>query len=280
MSTPIYTDSTASAVHGPATGRGRRGSDPAAPSPIPLLRIISLELRKSFDTRAGFWLLTSVAIVSLITTAAVTAWADRNDLTYVTYTQATSIPMSIILPLIATLSVTSEWSQRTGLTTFTLIPHRGRVLTAKAAAAGLIAVTATLLAFVAGAAGNLAGSAIADIPTVWNHDLVDVGYYTLSNVLLMLVGFTLAVLIRHSTGAIVAFFIYALVAPPLLMTLATNQPWFHDAQPWVDPIYNQDTLLQAGHNPTQWAQLAITNLLWVAVPLIIGVRNFRRAEVK
>ena len=40
--------------------------------------------------------------------------------------------MVIILPLIAILAVTSEWSQRTGLTTFTLVPHRGRIIAAKA----------------------------------------------------------------------------------------------------------------------------------------------------
>jgi hypothetical protein len=33
----------------------------------------------------------------------------------------------IIVPLIAILAVISEWSQRTGLTTFTLIPHRSRI---------------------------------------------------------------------------------------------------------------------------------------------------------
>ena len=42
--------------------------------------------------------------------------------------------MTIILPMIAILSVTSEWSQRSGLTTFTLVPHRGRVILAKAIA--------------------------------------------------------------------------------------------------------------------------------------------------
>jgi hypothetical protein len=33
----------------------------AEPAPIPLSRIISVELRKSFDTRSGFWLLASSA---------------------------------------------------------------------------------------------------------------------------------------------------------------------------------------------------------------------------
>ena len=44
--------------------------------------------------------------------------------------------MAVILPVIAVLSVTSEWSQRTGLTTFTFVPGRGRVIAAKAAVLG------------------------------------------------------------------------------------------------------------------------------------------------
>jgi hypothetical protein len=33
------------------------------------------------------------------------------------------MPMSVILPIIAVLSVTAEWSQRSGLATFTLVPR-------------------------------------------------------------------------------------------------------------------------------------------------------------
>src|SRR3712207_8360666 len=51
---------------------------------------------------------------------------------------AIGVPMTVILPIIAVLSVTSEWSQRSGLATFTLVPHRGRVLLAKAMAVVLV----------------------------------------------------------------------------------------------------------------------------------------------
>lgn len=39
--------------------------------------------------------------------------------------------------------------------------------------------------------GNLAGTATADVPTGWDQDLTEVGYYALGHTLLMLVGFTL-----------------------------------------------------------------------------------------
>ncbi len=44
------------------------------------------------------------------------------------------------LPVIAILAVAGEWSQRSGLTTFALVPHRSRVITAKAVACLVVAV--------------------------------------------------------------------------------------------------------------------------------------------
>src|SRR3712207_8192920 len=56
--------------------------------------------------------------------------SPADQLTYGEFTLAIGVPMTIILPILAVLSVTSEWSQRSGLATFTLVPHRGRVLLA------------------------------------------------------------------------------------------------------------------------------------------------------
>lgn len=65
----------------------------------------------------------------------------------------------MILPIIAILAVTGEWSQRSGLTTFTLMPSRERVIGAKAIATLLVGLGAVSVAFAAGALGNVAGSA-------------------------------------------------------------------------------------------------------------------------
>jgi hypothetical protein len=51
---------------------------------VPLRRIVAVELRKSFDTRAGLWLLASVGLASLLTTGAVIAWGPKEDFTYST----------------------------------------------------------------------------------------------------------------------------------------------------------------------------------------------------
>src|SRR4051812_35070530 len=97
-------------------------------TPLPLTRLVSVELRKNFDTRAGRWLLASLGGAAVLPRGAITAGAPAAQLTYSQFTLAIGVPMTVILPIIAVLSVTSEWSQRSGLATFTLVPHRGRVL--------------------------------------------------------------------------------------------------------------------------------------------------------
>ncbi|HEX8094403.1 ABC transporter permease [Jatrophihabitans sp.] len=250
------------------------------PAPIPLSRIVAVELRKSFDTRAGFWLLASIGIASLLATVAVIAFAATDELTYSTFTLAIGYPISVILPIIAVLSVTAEWSQRSGLTTFTLVPHRGRVVLAKAIGAVSVAIASMIVAFLVGAVGNVAGAAIHASPLVWDQDAVDLLYLLLANTLLVLVGFMLGVLIRGSAGAIVAYFLYGFVVPTLLTFLALNQAWFRDAQPWIDPNYSQDALFNGGFDGQQWAQLGVTSAVWLVLPLVVGLVTLLRSEVK
>jgi hypothetical protein len=239
-----------------------------------------VELRKSFDTRSGFWLLASIAITAVLATGAVLLWAPDSELTYDTFAAAIGFPMSVLLPVVAILSVTSEWSQRSGLTTFTLVPHRHRVVLAKAIVAVSIGVVSMLVAMAIGAVGNVAGSAIAGVDTVWDDSLLHLAHIVLANTLGLLVGFMLGVLIRNSAGAIVAYFVYAFVLPTLAMLLAGGQQWFRDLQPWVDFNFAQTALFEGSLTGEQWANLGVTSVIWLIVPLAVGVWMVLRSEVK
>jgi ABC-2 type transport system permease protein len=248
--------------------------------PIPLSRVVSVELRKMFDTRSGFWLMASIAISALVATGAFIIFAPDSELRYSNFAAAIGFPMSVILPMIAILSVTSEWSQRSGLTTFTLVPHRSRVVLAKAIATISVAVASMLLAMVIGVLGNVVGSAIAGVDARWDTSVADLLYIVLGNVLGLLVGFTLGVLIRNSPGAIVAYFIYSLVLPTLASILAANAEWFRTAQPWVDFNYAQTSVFSGNLTGEQWANLGVTSVFWLILPMIVGVWAVLRSEVK
>jgi ABC-2 type transport system permease protein len=251
-----------------------------APAPIPLSRIVAVELRKSFDTRSGFWLLASIGIVAVLATGAVLLFAPADELTYDTFAAAIGFPMAVILPIIAVLSVTSEWSQRSGLTTFTLVPHRGRTILAKGIVAVSIGVASMLFAFAVGALGNLVGPALLGTDRVWDDGPEVLANIVLANVLGLLVGFMLGVVIRNSAGAIVAYFVYSFVLTTLSMVLAASQDWFRDLQPWVDFNYTQGKLFGNTLTGEQWAQLGVTTVVWLVVPLAIGLRMMFRSEVK
>jgi ABC-2 type transport system permease protein len=277
---PAVADSAAATGAATATAPPARRTAAQPIGRVPLTRLVRVELRKSFDTRSGRWLLASLGLAAFLTTGAIIAWAPPSQLAYSEFTLAMGVPMTIILPIIAVLSVTSEWSQRSGLTTFTLVPHRGRVVLAKAVAAVLVTVPATAVAIAVGAVGNVIGTALADVPTVWDQSLVDVGYFAAGQTLLLLVGFVLGALIRNSSGAIVAYMLYGFVVPGLLAFLAFNQDWFADARPWLDAKYNQDALLRGQLAGDGWSQLAVTSLVWLVVPMMVAVVNVLRSEVK
>lgn len=251
-----------------------------APARIPLTRLIGVELRKMFDTRSGFWLMASIVITSVLATAAIIVFAPDDQLTFDNFAAAIGAPMTVILPMIGILAVTSEWSQRSGLTTFTLVPHRGRVLGAKFLAAVGVGVVSMFIALVVGVLGTLVGSAIAGVDPVWNVSAGHFALIVLGSVLAMLFGFMLGLVIRNSAGAIVTYFVYTLVLPPLLGLLAANQKWFADLQPWVDFNYAQTSLFDGTMTSEQWQQLATAGALWFLLPMAIGLLIVRRAEVK
>ncbi|KRF29729.1 ABC transporter permease [Phycicoccus sp. Soil802] len=276
MTTTVLTPSTpATSQPDAVVGRTRR------PQPrIPLTRIIGVELRKMFNTRSGFWLMASLVITNVLATAAIIVFAPDDQLTFDNFAAAIGAPMTVILPMIGILAVTSEWSQRSGLTTFTLVPHRGRVLRAKFLAATTVGVVSMFVALVVGVLGTLLGSAVAGVDPVWNVSAAHFALIVLGSVLGMLFGFMLGLVIRNSAGAIVTYFVYTLVLPPLLGLLAANQRWFADVQPWVDYSYAQRPLFEGTLTSQQWQHLAASGVLWFLLPMAVGLFVVRRAEVK
>lgn len=250
------------------------------PARIPFGRVLLVELQKMFDTRSGLWLMIGIAASAVIATAAVIAFAPDDQITYDNFGAAVGIPMVLLLPVMAILSVTSEWSQRSGLTTFTLVPNRGRVLAAKALVGMAVGAVAISVALAIGALGNLIGAGIAGVDPVWDISLTQALTLTFANVLNLMIGFMLGVLIRNSPGAVVGYVVYGFVLPPLTMLLADLNGWWADKQPWLDFNFAQAPLYDGVMNGTEWAHLATTGLIWLVLPLVVGLILVRRSEVK
>jgi ABC-2 type transport system permease protein len=247
---------------------------------ILLSRVVRVELRKMFDTRSGFWLIASIVITGLIATIATVAFAADKDLTYYNFAKAIGFPITVILPMVALLSITSEWSQRSGLTTFTYVPSRRRVIGAKTLSAVIVAVASMVFAFAAGAVGNVAGSSIAGTSTVWDLSVGHAITIVLGNLVSLSIGTMLGMLLRSSAGGLVMYFVLVLLVPNLTSLLATSQGWFKDLQPWVDLPFAQTALFEGMKTGSDWAHIATSFALWILVPGYFGLRRVMRSEVK
>jgi len=274
----MTTTSTTPAIT--TTPRATARRERAAPGPIPTGRLLTVELRKTFDTRSGFWLMASIAILSVLATIAAIVFVPRDELTYETLAAVVGTPMAVILPMIAVLSVTSEWSQRTALTTFTLVPNRSRVVAAKATVTIAVGVAAMLTALAVGALGNLVGSAVAGIDPVWNVSVVQFSQVVLAAEVGMMMGFMLGVILRNSPGAIVGYFVYALVIHGVSAALAGSQEWWADNGAWFDLNWAAGRLYEGTLTGEMWAQLGVTAAIWLLIPLAVGLRFLLRSEIK
>ena len=247
---------------------------------IPLWRVSRVELRKMFDTRSGFWLMASIVIAALVATAAVILFEPAADLTYYTYATAIGFPMTVILPIIAVLSITGEWSQRTGLTTFTLVPHRNRVIAAKVLASVTVGAASMLFALAVGAAGNLVGTAITGTEQVWDVTVARALQIVLGGLMCLLTGTMLGLLFRSSPIALVAYFVYSLLLPTVFGVLATTQNTFRDIRPWVDLNLTQHQLFESSLTVEQWAHLGVTASIWLVLPTLLALHLVTRSEVR
>ena len=247
---------------------------------VPLSRVTRVELRKMFDTRSGFWLMASIVIAALVSTVATILFAPESDLTYYTFAKAIGFPMTVILPMIAVLSITGEWSQRSGLTTFTLVPHRSRVILAKVIASVTVGVASMLFALAIGVVGNLVGTTMAGTDLVWDVSVAHAVDIVIGSLLCLLTGTMLGLLFRSSPVALVAYFVYALLVPTVSGLLATSQQGYRDLQPWVDLNYAQSFLFEGTLTGAQWAHLAVTVTVWLVLPALIALRLVTRSEVK
>ncbi len=249
---------------------------------VPFARLVSVELRKMFDTRAGRWLLISIgaftALVLIIQLWVVLA----NDLTvsFGDFAIGTNTPMGILLPVLGIMSVTSEWSQRTAMVTFTLEPSRSRFLAAKFVATLIIALVAVVVGLTLAALANLLYGAFSDNTVEWGVTAFHVFTYFLLHVIGMSTGFAFGMLFLNTAAAIVFYFVYSFVLPGLFQLGAALMEWFSKIQPWIDFANAQNPLIEGSVSGKEWAQLLVSGLLWLVLPLVIGVWRVLRAEVK
>lgn len=246
------------------------------PPGVPFGRQVRTELRKLTDTRAGKWLLIAIIAITPLVVAGLLITAKPHDLTYDKFVDITQTPQKFLLPLLGILTVTTEWSQRTGLTTFTLAPDRWRVLRAKATATLLLGLLVIAVAFAAAAIGNLLGAGLRNGNGSWAFGLGGFRDIVIVQLTGLAQGLGFGMLLLLSAAAIIAYYVVPTMSSLLFNSVASlkgSKAWF-DLNSAQTPLYNHDITGRG------WVQLATAVLIWVALPAAAGLLRVPRSEVK
>ena len=256
------------------------GLDLTASTRPSMATLVKVEIRKMVDTRAGMWLMITIAAVTVVATTIFGLAGHDRDRTFSNFMQFAGAPQGILLPVLGILLVTQEWSQRTAMVTFSLEPRRPLVILAKLVVGLGLAVLAVVIALVLATLCNALYGVLGDDPVTWNASLAHTGGFVLLQVIGMLTGFAFATLLLNSPAAIVLYMVYSFVLPGLFELGAQLMDWFDGIRPWIDFNNDQNNLIDATIHGKEWAQLFVAGVIWLVVPLVVGIWRIRRAEVK
>ena len=243
---------------------------------VPFGRLVRVELSKTVASRSGGWLLTAIGVALVAVLAAKLLLGDAEELTFRSFVEVTSTPLSLLLPLLAILSVTTEWSQRTALSTFTLEPDRTRVVLAKLAAVVTVGVLAVAAALTTAAVGTLLGTVLVDGSGAWSLAPSDAGALVLTQVLAVVQGVAFGLLLRSTSAAIVLHYLVV----PALSTALTVVDGLEEAAPWLGLSTALVPLTAGTASAQDWAQALSAAVLWLLLPLGLGLIRLLRDEVK
>ena len=237
----------------------------------PMRRLIALELRKVLDVRSGA-LPAGLVILLVVAVVAVRLQGGTAAPTLDALLVAAQAPVAVLLPVLGILSITSEWSQRTALVTFALVPDRRRVIGAKLLAAVVLAAAGAAVTLGAATAGfAVAGDRARG---GWHLSVAGALQLALLDEVDMLFGCAFGLLVLASGPAIVTFY----VVPNSWNLLVALLPGVH-VLGWVSMSRAAGILAQPTVEGRQWAQVACACAVWVLAPGIAGAVRAGRAEI-
>ncbi|MGB3827268.1 MAG: ABC transporter permease [Ornithinimicrobium sp.] len=243
---------------------------------VPFGRLVRVETRKQVDTSAGRWFLIGIAAITAVVFV-IMLFNNRGQHPWMEYFGGAVTPLGILLPVIGIMAATSEWSQRTAMTTFTLEPRRGRTITAKVLSSLLLGAALFLVAIALSVVIHQVAITARGIDGDWTLGGWVLGGAALATAIGMLQGSAFGLALLNTPAAIVAYF----ALPTAMTALSVLIPSWQSFFSWTDINQTLNPLLM-GVEPTgtQWAQLTLSVAIWVALPMAIGVWRVLHREVK
>jgi hypothetical protein len=237
------------------------------------LKLVGIELRKAVNTRSGRVLIAAILLLAVVAITWQGTHLPKEGAGFDGFLGAASSGVLLILPVIGVMAMTSEWTQRTALTTFTLSPRRVRVQLAKFVSAILLsAVVMTVVVLFA-----LAGTALTGAITDQSMSYAGLGgqlagaYLTVA--LNVVMGAAFGAVIAQTAVAILVYFI-----APTAWSLA-GPALFKDNANWLDVFGAFGRIAERdlqGMLPETLCAIGV----WIVLPTIVGLWASSRREVK
>ena len=183
----------------------------------------------------------------------------------------TLVMLSWPTPANSIMAATAEWSQRTGLVTFTLEPRRGRVVLAKVLAALLLALVVLAVAVVASALANVVGGT-----GEWDLSGAAGSGLVLALMIYVLQGVAFGLLFLNTPVAIVSVLVLPTVWSIATMAISALE----DAGRWLNLDAVTQPLIAGEMAGRDWAQHGTATAVWVLLPLAVGTYRVLHREVK
>jgi len=243
--------------------------------------VLAAERIKLTSTRSPWWCSAIVVVLALGLAALFAAVARSSsgkeyalDLTVATAVGGISGFGVMVLMIMATLTVTSEYRFGIIRTTFQATPHRAKVIATKAGLVGVYgAVLTIVLAFAAFAIAKAVGGDAGTNLTLSGGDawreIYGIPIYALLSVVLA-VG--IGVLVRQSAAAISLIVLWPLLIEPLLGAFGS---FGRNVQPFL-PFANASHFYSATESPANWHWGPWGSLLYFTafVAIVFGAALF------
>lgn len=248
---------------------------------IPFGRLLRVEGRKLHDTRAPKVLLIITVVTSVLLAVAIpwiarASQRDSSSLQWGTAVTLVELLGGTLVPIVGLMLVTSEWSQRSALTTFLIEPRRERVLAAKMLVALGLALAYAVMTSALTALALLFAEHSLHVVTLW-PSVGTVLRVLLSGLVQMAFAVAMGMLLMNPAAAIVTVLFL-----PQLFTLLALIP-VHAVTTLIDwlALAMADSRLATGDFSDHGVlKTLVAVLVWVALPLALGTRRQLRAEPK
>jgi ABC-2 type transport system permease protein len=239
-------------------------------------RLVLVELRKMTDTRSGRWLLIVAVLIALVIAVVRGLTGSEEERTLVSAFQLALFPFGVLLPVIGILTATSEWSQRTALTTYALVPKRGRIGAAKLVAAVLLAFAAFFVCLLMGAIGNVVAMTAGGAEGSWSISGSELFQALVFSELNLLMGIGFGLLLMSPALAIVTFF----ALPTVFSIVGELISGLDEVWAWIDSSTTWSPLAEGDASGDDWGKIVVSALVWIAIPIALGMIRTNRREAK